>query len=332
MTRRSALLVAFSLLLLAGAALLLPFLLFLQRPVAPPSPTAVHVPPGTPFRQVAERLEAAGVVADAGHLRLLARLRGDAHLTQAGEYDFAAAATPGAVLDRLVSGDVRRLRFTFPEGLTVREIASRLELEGLATADEVLRLSKEPGFLASLQVEAASLEGYLFPETYTFDAGTPATKLLQSMVRQFRTHFSEEMVKAAKAVGLSAHQLVTLASIIQKEAGNVEEMPLISGVFHNRLRLGMPLQADPTVIYGIEGFDGNITRRHLNEYTPYNTYRIPGLPPGPIANPGREALQAAANPATVDYLFFVSRGDGTHQFSATLREHNAAVRQFQLRR
>ncbi len=131
---------------------------------------------------------------------------------------------------------------------------------------------------------------------------------------------------------MNRHQFLTLASIVQKEAGNDEEMPIIAAVFHNRLRRGMPLQADPTVIYGIESFDGNITRRHLREHTPYNTYRISGLPPGPIANPGRSALRATANPAPVDYLYFVSRGDGSHHFSKTLAEHNAAVRRYILNR
>lgn len=332
MTRRSALLAALSLLFLAGVALLLPFGLFLTRPVGPEVPTVVSVPAGTSFREVAERLQAAGVITAANHLRLLARLRGDAQLVQAGDYDFATPATPGAVLDRLVAGDVRLLRFTLPEGLTVKEIAGRLETEGLATAAEVLRLASDPAFLGSLAIEAPTLEGYLFPETYTVVAGLPVTRLLQSMVQQFRTNLSEELVARGRELNLSSHQLVTLASIIQKEAGNVEEMPLISAVFHNRLRRGMMLQADPTVIYGIADFDGNLTRRHLNETTPYNTYRITGLPPGPIASPGLAALQAAANPAAVDYLFFVSRGDGSHQFSTTLREHNQAVRQFQLRR
>ncbi len=152
------------------------------------------------------------------------------------------------------------------------------------------------------------------------------------MVHQFREHLSAELLAAATAQGMSLHQLVTLASIIQKEAGSPAEMPLISAVFHNRLRRRIPLQADPTVIYGIENFDGNLTRHDLVTRTPYNTYRIPGLPPGPIASPGEDALRAAAFPAAVDYLFFVARGDGSHQFSSNLKDHNKAVRRFQLHR
>jgi UPF0755 protein len=151
------------------------------------------------------------------------------------------------------------------------------------------------------------------------------------MVDQFNKHLAQSWLDAAKSHGLNQHQWVTLASIIQKETARTSEMPVISAVFHNRLRRNMPLQADPTVIYGIENFNGNLTRRDLRTHTPYNTYTQRGLPAGPIANPGAKALRAAANPADLPYLYFVSRGNGTHQFSRTLREHNAAVRQFQLR-
>jgi UPF0755 protein len=156
--------------------------------------------------------------------------------------------------------------------------------------------------------------------------------LLRAMVEQLNQHLAPAMLARAEALGMNRHELLTLASIIQKEAGNVMEMPLISAVFHNRLKRGIALQADPTVIYGIADFNGNLTRKHLETPTPYNTYRKRGLPPGPIASPGLFALRAAANPATSDDLFFVARGDGTHEFSATLKEHNQAVRRYQLRR
>ncbi|MEZ4483867.1 MAG: endolytic transglycosylase MltG [Syntrophotaleaceae bacterium] len=181
-------------------------------------------------------------------------------------------------------------------------------------------------------IKAASLEGYLFHRAYTFDSRTDSRQLIKAMADQCLSEMTPALLAKAKEQGLNRHQLLTLASIIQKEAGDNSEMPLISAVFHNRLRRGIALQADPTVIYGIENFDGNLTRRHLQEITPYNTYRVPGLPPGPIASPGRAALQAAANPAAVNYLYFVARGDGSHQFSNTLREHNAAVRRYQLKR
>jgi len=305
---------------------------FVGRPVAPAAPAVVEVSPGLPFAEVARRLQAEGVVGSAGGFQLLARLRGDIRRIKAGRYDFGEPATPGRILDRLVAGDVRRQRLTIPEGFALREIAARLEQEGAGRAEVFLGLARDPAFVASFGIKADSLEGYLFPDTYLFDSGTTEERLLQAMVRQFRNRLAPDLVEGAARLGLDPHQLVTLASIIQKEAGSRAEMPLISAVFHNRLRRKMPLQADPTVIYGIADFNGNITRKDLLTPTPYNTYRIAGLPPGPIASPGEDALRAAAFPAEADYLFFVARGDGTHAFSTTLREHNRAVQRYQLHR
>jgi UPF0755 protein len=308
------------------------FALFLTRAVAPFPDRTIVVPPGTSFGRVAEQLHGAGIVASPAQFKLLARLRGDAPKIQSGEYLFVEPATPGRVLDRLVAGDIIRLQLTVPEGFSLFEIAGKLQRLEFADMSSFLSLTTDQAFIRSLGIEAPSLEGYLFPETYTFGSRTTSRQLLTAMVGQFKNHTPPALLQQAEKQGLDLHQLVTLASIIQKEAGNNREMPLISAVFHNRLNMGMPLQADPTVIYGIKEFDGNLTRKHLLDPTPYNTYRIPGLPHGPITNPGSEALQAAANPASVNYLYFVSRGDGSHQFSATLREHNAAVRRYQLRR
>jgi UPF0755 protein len=301
--------------------------------VAPPAPRLVAIQPGTSFAEVAARLEAEGVIAGALEFKVLSRVRGNAHSIKAGEYDFQEPAAPGKVLDRLITGDVRRLKFTVPEGLNLTEIAAKLEAEGRGDKTAFLALARDPVFISTLGFDAPTLEGYLFPETYTLESGTSEERLIKAMVEQFRTRLgAAELVAAAAERGLDLHQLVTLASIIQKEAGNEAEMPVISGVFHNRLRLRIPLQADPTVIYGIADFDGNLTRKHLNTPSPYNTYRMRGLPAGPIASPGEKALRAAAMPATVDYLYFVSQGDGTHVFSKTLKEHNNMVRRYQLRR
>jgi UPF0755 protein len=263
---------------------------------------------------------------------LLARWHKNTGQVHAGEYLFEAPAPPGVVLDRLVRGDIRKFQVTIPEGFNLREFSTRLEKTGVATADEFLALCNDADFLKELDIEAPSLEGYLFPETYTYTSSTSPRQLLLEMLNQLQSQLTPELLLQAKELGLDRHQLITLASIIQKEAGNIMEMPLISAVFHNRLRLGIPLQADPTVIYGVADFDGNLTRKHLETPTPYNTYRKRGLPPGPIASPGSFALHAAANPATSKDLYFVARGDGTHEFSATLKEHNRAVRRYQLRR
>lgn len=305
---------------------------FVSTALAPPAPAIIEVKPGSSFARIAGQLEAAGVVSDARRFTLLARWRQVTSQVHAGQYHFAATVTPAEVLDRLVAGDIERFQVTIPEGFNLREIAARLATTGIGSAEEFLALCRDSGFLGELGVAAASLEGYLFPETYTYTAATTPRQLLQVMVAQLHNQLSEELLASAAALQMDRHQLLTLASIIQKEAGNDAEMPLISAVFHNRLQRGIPLQADPTVIYGVDNFDGNLTRTHLNTPTPYNTYQKRGLPPGPIASPGRLALHAAANPVASKMLYFVSRGDGSHQFSATLEEHNQAVRRFQLRR
>jgi len=333
MTLRSRLILTVLLILLAlGAGAGLRFARFLRQPVEPPAPRLVAIPAGATLSGVASRLEAEGVIASALQFKILGRLRGSARRIKAGEYDFQAPAAPDAVLGRLIAGDVRRLKFTVPEGLNLAEIAAKLQAEGYGDKTVFLSLTRDPAFAASLGLDASTLEGYLFPETYTLESGTPEKRLIMAMVEQFRAHLNPDLKAAAAERGLDVHQLVTLASIIQKEAGNEEEMPLISAVFHNRLRLRMPLQADPTVIYGIADFDGNLTRKQLHTPTPYNTYRMRGLPSGPIASPGEAALRAAALPAAVDYLYFVSRGDGTHVFTSTLKDHNRMVRRYQLHR
>jgi UPF0755 protein len=308
------------------------FYAFLHRPVAPASPVVFTVGAGESFRRVAHDLQDSGVVASAFELRLLARLKGTARRVQAGTYEFREPAVPGTVLARLVSGDVMKVRITIPEGFTLQEIAARVAAAGFGTADGFLALARDRDFLRGLAIDAPSLEGYLYPETYMFAPGVSQRQVAAAMVRELDLHLTPDLLNAAAAVGLDKAELITLASIIQKETGSVAEMGLVSAVFHNRLKRHMPLQSDPTVIYGIPDFDGNLTRKDLETPTAYNTYRIKGLPPGPIASPGEAALRAAAHPAAVDYLYFVARGDGTHVFSSTLRQHDNAVRRYQLRR
>lgn len=305
---------------------------FVTTPVLPSQPQAIEIKQGSSFARIALQLQKAGVVSDVRSFSLLARWRNATGQIHAGEYLFEVSATPDQVLDRLVAGDIRKFQITIPEGFNLREIADRLEKTGIGSAKEFLALCKNEAFIEELGVKATSLEGYLFPETYTYSSSTTPRQLLRAMVEQLDSHITADLLESAAALDLDRYQLITLASIVQKEAGNLMEMPLISSVFHNRLKLGIPLQADPTVIYGIADFDGNLTRKHLNTPTPYNTYRMRGLPSGPIASPGEFALQAAANPAVGKDLYFVARGDGTHEFNATLKEHNRAVRRYQLRR
>ena len=305
---------------------------FLLAAQAPPQPLHYQLNPGTSLSRVAADLEALGVVNSSLSLKLLAKLDDLAGRIHSGSYYFSVPATPEQVLARLVAGDVEKVSLTIPEGFTLAQITERIAALGFADRRQLLELAHDPAFIKSLNIQADSLEGYLFPETYLFAPGNGAAALLRMMVAQFGKHLSPEILSKAQKVKLDRHQLVTLASIIEKETGQLTEMPLISSVFHNRLRRGIPLQTDPSVIYGIKDFDGNITRKHLRTPTPYNTYLIKGLPPGPIASPGLSALRAAAEPANSDLLYFVSRGDGSHQFSRTLKEHNLAVRKYQLKR
>lgn len=305
---------------------------FVSTAVTPTQPKIVEIKQGSSFGRVATQLQEAGVISDKERFKLLARWRKAAGQIHVGEYLFENPATPDDVLKRLVAGDIRKFQVTIPEGFNLQEIAARLEKTGIGTAEEFLALCKDEKLLKELGVEGSTMEGYLFPETYTYTATTTLESQLRAMVAQLNKQVTPEMLESAAALGLDRFELITLASIIQKEAGNVMEMPLISAVFHNRLKRGIALQADPTVIYGIANFDGNITRKHLKTPTPYNTYRMRGLPAGPIASPGRFALHAAANPAESKDLYFVARGDGTHEFNATLKAHNRAVRRYQLKR
>jgi UPF0755 protein len=252
--------------------------------------------------------------------------------TKAGEYEFTRAMPTAEILRKLVDGDYKKRFIVVPEGFTVRKIAARLAAEGLVEEKEFLRLAGDRKLLSDLNVPAASAEGFLFPDTYIFYRGLEANRILKEMVTQFYARVPKEMIAEAGAQGFTLVQWVTLASIIEKETGLKSEMPLVAAVFRNRLQKKMPLQSDPTVIYGIEDFDGNLTRRHLERQNPYNSYLNRGLPPGPICSPGLDALQAALNPAPVKYLYFVSRNDGSHHFSETLPEHNRAVRKYQINR
>jgi len=332
MTRRTSITLAFLCLLLPPAFFIGQFWLFTTRPMTPPTTVRLSITPKMSITQTAALLEKNGIIASAGNFRLLTHLKKGKGAIKTGIYDFSKAATPEEILRRLLTGDIALRRITIPEGFALKEIAARLENLGYGPASEFRRLSRDRELLKALDISAPSLEGYLFPETYFAAIDASPRQLLQMMVKEFRKRVPAELVAAAKSQGLTLPQLVTLASIVQKEAGRIEEMPTIASVYHNRLRIRMPLQADPTVIYGIENFNGNITKADLLRPTPYNTYTIRTLPPGPIASPGADALRATAFPARTNYLYFVAKGDGSHAFSADLRSHNDAVRRYQLRR
>ncbi|MGE0083225.1 MAG: endolytic transglycosylase MltG [Desulfococcaceae bacterium] len=290
----------------------------------------VEILPGHGFAAVMETLKKERIVDDPLRFRLIALFKGYDRQIKAGEYLLSLSMSPLEILENIAKGKIYLRRFTIPEGYTLRQIAIAVSEAGLGKESEFTRLASDMEFIKKSGIRADSLEGYLFPDTYFFPKSTGIPTILMTMIRRFHSVFTEEWEKRAQEIGFSVHEIVTLASIIEKETGNPAERPLISSVFHNRLKKKMRLQTDPTVIYGIENFDGNLTRKHLETLTPYNTYQISGLPPGPIASPGEKSLHAALWPAQTEYLYFVSKGDKTHEFSATLEDHNRAVRKYQL--
>ncbi|MGH7353691.1 MAG: endolytic transglycosylase MltG [Candidatus Rokuibacteriota bacterium] len=285
----------------------------------------VEVPAHAGVFDIGRRLEKAGVVRSRFAFVAAAVVHGSPRRLRAGEYEVPRGATTPEVVALLESGRVRQHAVLLPEGGTVAELARALEAERLAGADEVLRVASDRQFLASLDIDAASVEGYLFPDTYHFVRGQTAPEMLGKMVQRLRQKVTGEIIGRARARGLTLHELLTLASIIEREARAPEERRLIAAVFWNRLRLEMPLQADPTVQYAVGKERLAPTRADLVAEHPYNTYRHAGLPPGPIASPGMASIEAALDPAPVGYLYFVARNERHHYFSRTVEEHNAAV-------
>jgi UPF0755 protein len=290
---------------------------------------AVRIAAGSDLRQIAQTLADAGVVASPRAFVLAARIGGLDRRLHPGDYRLDPGMSLPSLLRALLEGRGRTAVVTIPEGWRIEQIAERLAASGVCGREAFLAAARNPALLSELAIPGPSAEGFLFPETYTLPLPADPPEVLRAMRRQFGKVWGELTANAPPPAPLLL-ATVTLASIVERETSTPEERPLVAAVFRNRLRLGMPLQADPTVIYGIDGFDGNIRRRDLAAPNPYNTYVTRGLPPGPISNPGRDSLAAALAPAPVDFLYFVSRNDGTHQFSRSLAEHNRAVQRFQV--
>jgi UPF0755 protein len=297
-----------------------------------PSTKVIFLRKGTPLKKVSEVLEQEGIVKNKHFFSLLTTILGKKTKVKAGEYEFQTRMLPLEVLDALVKGQVKRHLVTIPEGYTLSQIAQLLEDLNLMGRKEFLQKVSSPAFINALglsQLAGPTLEGYLFPDTYHLVREMDPEEAIQMMVRQFKKAFGPDLSHRASELGISERETVILASIIEKETALPEEKPLISAVFHNRLKRKIPLQSDPTVIYGIKNFNGNLTKEDLTRPTPYNTYRIAGLPPTPICNPGKDSLLAAVHPAPVSYLYFVSKNDGSHYFSCDIEEHNRAVWKYQ---
>ena len=292
----------------------------------------VNVRQGQTLRTTADILQQASLIKSRLKFILIARIKGlDKHL-KAGEYLLSATMPPRQILEIMVKGAVNLHKLTVPEGYSIPQIAVLVENANFGTKIDFIKTATDPVLAGKYGLEAATFEGYLFPDTYFFPREVAMEQIISTMVNRFRSVFTTEWKVRAADLGFTVHQIVTLASIIEKETGAAFERPIISSVFHNRLKKKMRLESDPTVIYGIKNFDGNLTRKHLSTHTSYNTYKIRGLPAGPIANPGRASLEAALYPEKTVFLYFVSKRDTTHYFSTNLKEHNQAVRKYQLRR
>jgi UPF0755 protein len=289
----------------------------------------VEIPAAQGVLAIADLLAEQGIIRSRITFVGLAVLRGTARSLKAGEYEVPRGASLLAVLQLIESGRVKPHLLVVTEGATIREVARQMEAEGLATAETVLQIASSPLFTRRLGIEADSVEGYLFPDTYQVTKGMRVEEVLGRMVHRFRERIATpEVIARAQAQELSLHQLVTLASIVEKEAVLAPERPIIARVFLNRLTRDMPLQADPTVAYAV-GKEGRApSRDDLQVDHPFNTYRYRGLPPGPIGSPGRAAIDAVLRPADVPYLYFVAIDDRAHYFSTTLTEHNEAVARY----
>jgi UPF0755 protein len=309
----------------------LAFLEYEKRPVSDDKGTVLlEIVPGMSLSEIPALMYQKGVIRNRWAFYWGVLQKNAFHRIQAGEYELSPSMTVNEVLDILIKGLVKRYAVVVPEGFNVFDIARRLNEMGLCSSSAFLRISHDPEFLRRVGVDADSLEGYLFPDTYWFVKKTSVERIAEAMIRRFWQVWNENgYATRARSMDMRVKDVLTLASIIEKETGIREERPLVSAVLWNRLRKGMPLQADPTVIYGLLSEDeparDTITAADLRTPTPYNTYVIKGMPKGPICNPGKASIEAALSPADVPYLYFVAQADGSHHFSSDLREHNAAV-------
>ncbi len=294
------------------------------------TPIVFSVSSGQGMATIAKNLKAAGLITDDLRFKLYARYKKSSTRVKTGEYDLSPSLPPEKILSALIAGKVKLYRITVPEGLNMEQTALLVQEKGYCSAQQFLTLCKNSAFIQELGLPGNTIEGYLYPETYLFPKHTSCKRLIKRMVGTYKKVFTQKWQARASELGLTSHEIVTLASIIEKETGNAAERPLIASVFHNRLKKNMRLESDPTVIYGVDDYHGRIRYKHLRRRTPYNTYQIKGLPAGPIANPGAKAIEAALYPAKSNFLFFVSKNDSTHKFSTTLKEHNQAVKKYQL--
>lgn len=298
----------------------------------PETHMTLWIVPGSSSSRIADQLVSAGVLQYKLPFKILLRLTKAHRQLKPGEYALAVPSSPWEVYQALINEKVIRYRVTLPEGLTTSESIDVICKTLTRSPADFEILLNDASLKKKLKVSTPRFEGFLFPDTYYFTRTTTPQTILETMVNHFYRQIDDTKLKKAKTFGWDLTHWMTLASIIEKESGVVSEQPIISSVFHNRLKKNMRLQSDPTVIYGIQNFNGNLTKKDLQTRTPYNTYTESGLPPGPICNPGKTALEAALAPAKTPYLYFVATGEGAHVFSEDYQQHLAYVQQYQLKK
>jgi len=306
------------------------------HPKAAFSPKATfQVEKGSSVSFIAQKLKKENIIKKKWIFLLAYKLFYSQEKLIAGEYEFHPPVSAKEVLKKIIKGDILLHPTTIPEGLTIEETAHYLSKKYSMNKKKFLNYADNPQLISSLDPEAQNLEGYLFPETYHIPRNITEEEVIKIMVNQFKKTFDENWRKRAKKIGMEIRDVVTLASLIEEETSVHEEKPLVSSVFHNRLNLGMKLDCDPTIIYALKKknkYQGKLRTKDLKLASPYNTYLHNGLPPSPISNPGEESIKAALFPSETDYLYFVSKNDGTHKFSSTFTEHQKAVIKFQINR
>ncbi len=306
--------------------------LYTTPPVEGWEPKRIEIQKGEPFCEVVKKLADEGIITSENFFTFLGFITWNTRKIKSGEYLFPAPQRPVFVLSKLVRGDVTKYRIVIPEGSNIYEIADILSRFGLVDRERFITLASSRDVARKFGIESRSLEGYLFPDTYVFVKGMGEMAIIEMMVRRFKEVITPEMKERIHELGLTLDQVINIASIIEKETSVDSEKPIISSIIYRRLKRKMRLQMDPTVIYGLKKWDGKLTKEDLRTPNEFNTYLNPGLPPGPIANPGLESIRAALYPADTNYLYFVSKNDGTHYFSRTLREHINAVNRYQKHR
>jgi len=305
---------------------------FFCIPHKSPSEILFEISKGQTAKEVGQALKKRGIIRLRWPFLFGYKFFYSSHTLKAGEYLFRLPLSTKDIIEKLIEGRILLHTYTVPEGLTRKETAAHFETLGLCLEKDFLAASEDTSLITHLDPEADNLEGYLYPETYHFPKYTQPGMLVSAMIRQFQEIFTGEWKNKANDMNMSVREIVILASLIEKETSLTHEKKLVSSVFHNRLKRGIKLDCDPTIIYVLkenDRFTGRLRYKDLKMDDPYNTYIYGGLPPGPISNPGKESLEAALYPANTDYLYFVSRNDGSHKFSATLKEHNKAVRKYQ---